>query len=540
MHAQAYALYWFRTPTACVSSLFSQVAHTPLSGQQLAEAAADIAATFSRLAGAENAGLLLQLIQAIAAATEPKQDSPAAAAAAAAQAAAAAENADTATLASGPASESAVELASTAAALSESAPVSVAAAETDVQGSASPAPDATPARAVAEALGAVEKLAGGGLQVLLEPSDSKDTRRAVHEFFRTHTQLPRMDTRMQEREQGAHKICVAWQPQPTPAAEQGAEASAARGTRGGGRGGAGGRGGGRGGKRSRDDPDGGRRPGWEGGSHQFVRFLLYKENMESQMAVGLLSSYLRVNLNVFGYAGTKDKRGVTTQFMTTHRVEPWKLAALNDKLRGVRVGGPWSYCAKQLQLGLLSGNEFRLLMRAVSPTLPKADAAAAGSGGAVAATGEMPLQAQVNDSAQQPGQQGEGAAAAAGERQVEEACRRVAEVGFINYFGLQRFGTGGAPTHQVRLGQQWARTDCAEGTALISLPINFTSSVSVMMLRIINAVRIVKLHPTGVSLLPPSPCASSQCTPPLCVPLFCPHCRSASRYFAASCSVPST
>ncbi|EFJ45168.1 hypothetical protein VOLCADRAFT_64047, partial [Volvox carteri f. nagariensis] len=33
--------------------------------------------------------------------------------------------------------------------------------------------------------------------------------------------------------------------------------------------------------------------------------------------------------------------------------------------------------------------------------------------------------------------------------QVTAACEAVARTGFINYFGLQRFGTGGAPTHEV-------------------------------------------------------------------------------------------
>ena len=40
--------------------------------------------------------------------------------------------------------------------------------------------------------------------------------------------------------------------------------------------------------------------------------------------------------------------------------------------------------------------------------------------------------------------------------QISAACDAVAARGFINYFGLQRFGTGGAPTHEVRaVGRVW-------------------------------------------------------------------------------------
>jgi hypothetical protein len=36
--------------------------------------------------------------------------------------------------------------------------------------------------------------------------------------------------------------------------------------------------------------------------------------------------------------------------------------------------------------------------------------------------------------------------------QIAAACESLKQRGFINYFGLQRFGTGGSPTHKVGAG----------------------------------------------------------------------------------------
>ncbi len=42
--------------------------------------------------------------------------------------------------------------------------------------------------------------------------------------------------------------------------------------------------------------------------------------------------------------------------------------------------------------------------------------------------------------------------------QVAAACAAVGRDGFINYFGLQRFGAGGAPTHEVSCARPWYPT----------------------------------------------------------------------------------
>lgn len=40
---------------------------------------------------------------------------------------------------------------------------------------------------------------------------------------------------------------------------------------------------------------------------------------------------LRLHSHAFGFAGTKDRRGVTTQYVTLFKVDPSKLSALNPR-----------------------------------------------------------------------------------------------------------------------------------------------------------------------------------------------------------------
>ncbi len=40
---------------------------------------------------------------------------------------------------------------------------------------------------------------------------------------------------------------------------------------------------------------------------------------------------LHLRPHAFGFAGTKDKRGVTSQYVTLLKVEPGRLAALNPR-----------------------------------------------------------------------------------------------------------------------------------------------------------------------------------------------------------------
>ena len=119
-------------------------------------------------------------------------------------------------------------------------------------------------------------------------------------------------------------------------------------------------------------------------------------------AINLLSKLLKIKTGIFGYAGTKDRRAVTTQWVSVYRVRAEKLQDLNASLRNLCVGN-FKYCKEPLKLGSLSGNHFVVTLRNV--------------------TGEHD--------------------------KIEEGLDSLKVNGFINYFGLQRFGTTSVPTHKI-------------------------------------------------------------------------------------------
>ncbi|KAK3127799.1 hypothetical protein QOZ80_7AG0578560 [Eleusine coracana subsp. coracana] len=136
---------------------------------------------------------------------------------------------------------------------------------------------------------------------------------------------------------------------------------------------------------------------------KFLRFHLYKENKDTQEALGVIGKMLGVQPRSFGFAGTKDKRAITTQQVTLFKVHASRLAALNSKLAGIRVGD-FSYVKEGLVLGQLRGNRFAITLRNV---------------------------------------------AAESDDVIKAAVDSLNKNGFINYYGLQRFGSGSVPTHLV-------------------------------------------------------------------------------------------
>ncbi|CAD6222912.1 unnamed protein product [Miscanthus lutarioriparius] len=147
---------------------------------------------------------------------------------------------------------------------------------------------------------------------------------------------------------------------------------------------------------------------------KFLRFHLYKENKDTQEALGVIGKMLGVQPRSFGFAGTKDKHAVTTQQVTLFKVYASRLAALNSKLVGIRVGD-FSYAKEGLTLGQLRGNHFAITLRNV-----------------IAESADV----------------------------INAAVNGLSKNGFINYYGLQRFGSGSVPTHFVGaalLRGEWRR-----------------------------------------------------------------------------------
>ncbi|KAJ6682845.1 hypothetical protein OIU74_020987 [Salix koriyanagi] len=136
---------------------------------------------------------------------------------------------------------------------------------------------------------------------------------------------------------------------------------------------------------------------------KFLRFHLYKENKDTQEALGIIGKMLGIQSKSFGFAGTKDKRAVSTQRVTVFKQQASRLAALNDRLIGIKVGN-FCHVKEGLLLGKLLGNRFTVTLRGV-----------------------------IADS----------------EDTIKAAADSLGRHGFINYFGLQRFGTGSVPTHLI-------------------------------------------------------------------------------------------
>ncbi|KAJ9185855.1 hypothetical protein P3X46_005442 [Hevea brasiliensis] len=136
---------------------------------------------------------------------------------------------------------------------------------------------------------------------------------------------------------------------------------------------------------------------------KFLRFHLYKENKDTQEAIGLIGKMLGIQPRSFGFAGTKDKRSVSTQRVTVFRQHASRLAALNDRLIGIKVGN-FCHVKEGLVLGQLLGNRFTVTLRGV-----------------------------IADS----------------ETTIKGSADSLGRHGFINYFGLQRFGSGSVPTHLI-------------------------------------------------------------------------------------------
>jgi tRNA pseudouridine13 synthase len=145
---------------------------------------------------------------------------------------------------------------------------------------------------------------------------------------------------------------------------------------------------------------------WPTDRPDFLRFVMYKENIDTTTATKEVSR--KGNRARIGFAGMKDKRGITTQFCTLYQTEPQHILTVaqdsgggNSKNKGYSVVqvGNFEYVSKELRLGMLRGNRFDIVLRNV----------------------------QV-ENAEDP----------------KEPLRKAAEAlqhrGFINYFGTQRFG----------------------------------------------------------------------------------------------------
>ena len=161
-----------------------------------------------------------------------------------------------------------------------------------------------------------------------------------------------------------------------------------------------------------------RKPGWEDLGGKYLHFSLYKENKDTMEAISWLSKQVRMNARSFQFAGTKDRRAVTVQRVSVERVLVHAMISAGRTLRNAYIGN-FEYRPHPLQLGELAGNEFVITLRDCDFHYP------------------VPLESKLVL---------EGARAI-----VSEAIQHLSERGFLNYYGLQRFGTFSIGTDIVGL-----------------------------------------------------------------------------------------
>ena len=147
---------------------------------------------------------------------------------------------------------------------------------------------------------------------------------------------------------------------------------------------------------------------WEDRGGEFLHFTVYKENKDTMEVMSFLAQQMQVNAKIFQFAGTKDRRGVTVQRASGHRVEAERLAGQNRMLRNACVGD-FEYQKHGLELGDLKGNEFVITLRDCKWDEYQ----------------HLHVAERLS----------------AAKEAVSRSLRDLHEKGYFNYYGLQRFGT---------------------------------------------------------------------------------------------------
>jgi tRNA pseudouridine13 synthase len=152
---------------------------------------------------------------------------------------------------------------------------------------------------------------------------------------------------------------------------------------------------------------------------KYVHFTLMKRNLDSINAGILISKFVGISNKHFAMAGIKDKRGITTQRASLQGITIEQLEEIQSRKNWNKniVISDYKYSNTSLALGDLYGNRFAVSLRMVGP-----------------ATVERKWEIA---------------------RNIEHLKLH----GFINYFGLQRFGVNREiKTHDIGryvIRQQW-------------------------------------------------------------------------------------
>ncbi|KAH8653448.1 pseudouridine synthase [Xylariales sp. PMI_506] len=151
---------------------------------------------------------------------------------------------------------------------------------------------------------------------------------------------------------------------------------------------------------------------------KYLHFSLYKENKDTMEAISHMARMLKMTPNMFGTAGTKDRRAVTVQRVSIRSRDPRRITHINDKITGVKIGD-FEFSNKNIFLGSHNGNEFNIVLK---------DCVFQGT-----ETESFNRRMEIAQST------------------IDSALATIHKGGFINYFGTQRFGTFEVGTHILGL-----------------------------------------------------------------------------------------
>ena len=164
-----------------------------------------------------------------------------------------------------------------------------------------------------------------------------------------------------------------------------------------------------------------RKNDWPKDRGEYCHFVMYKENKDTMQAINLLAKCLRIKPDRFSYAGTKDGRAITVQSVSVFRIDARNLQGLNKVLNKVHVGN-FEFKKVPLKLGDLKGNTFVVVLRNVDGS----------------------------------------------DEQIEAGMSSLKDIGFINYYGLQRFGSSRNATHAIGEHRNAANQCASQGTVIVS------------------------------------------------------------------------
>jgi tRNA pseudouridine13 synthase len=157
---------------------------------------------------------------------------------------------------------------------------------------------------------------------------------------------------------------------------------------------------------------------WDERGGEYLHFTIYKENKDTMEVISFLARQMKANVKIFQFAGTKDRRGVTVQRASAHRVEAERLAGQNKMLRNACVGD-FEYQKHGLELGDLKGNEFVITLRDCKWEYHQ----------------DLSVPEKLS----------------AAKDAVSRSLQDLHQKGYFNYYGLQRFGTFSMRTDTIGL-----------------------------------------------------------------------------------------